>query len=434
MGTPFFPTDTMSFPPLLPSIQSGTAGKGPVHKADSPQQRVASSVGDGPLEAADELNALVYHAEMRQVALAAEFQKVAWQSSGDEAAEAGVSGEFQQLTFDFFAESRVEEVVFFQERVDAAAAGLEGEQQETFVEASRRVSARFSMSMEVSGVVLNGFAGAAEGLQGDEGQDMDVFLGFVDDMLEKADDILNRIFELLDGFFEAGGDIQDRFTAFLNDLMELELPALSASSDAATTQGSSQAQSFQLQVQLEFSFSFSAEIRVEQTAVQQSDPIVLDLDGDGIELTSYTRGARFDIQGTGQAVTTAFVNGGDAFLALDRNGNGLIDSGGELFGDQHGAANGYEELRKLDANQDGVINDLDPDFGRLLLFRDDGDGQTEDGELLTLAEAGIAELGLRYSQVDVRAAGGNRMAQLASFRRTDGTLGRAGDAILNFVA
>ena len=101
---------------------------------------------------------------------------------------------------------------------------------------------------------------------------------------------------------------------------------------------------------------------------------VVDLDGDGIELTSHTNGAQFDILGNGQTQNTAFVTGGDAFLAVDRNGDGMINSGKELFGDQHGAANGFEELRKLDANGDGVINRLDPSFSKLALFRDNGDG------------------------------------------------------------
>jgi hypothetical protein len=107
---------------------------------------------------------------------------------------------------------------------------------------------------------------------------------------------------------------------------------------------------------MELKFEMTMEIRTAVESLdKQQDPIVFDLDGDGIELTDTANGVRFDITGTGKAVQTAWVRGGDALLAWDRNGNGKIDSGLELFGDQRGATNGFEELRKLDTNSDGFI-------------------------------------------------------------------------------
>ena len=79
-----------------------------------------------------------------------------------------------------------------------------------------------------------------------------------------------------------------------------------------------------------------------------------------------------------------------------------------------------------------MIDAKDAAYDTLLLFKDDGDGKTEDGELVTLREAGIAEISIQYANVNEAAAGGNRMAQLASYRRTNGNIGRAGDAILNY--
>lgn len=187
-------------------------------------------------------------------------------------------------------------------------------------------------------------------------------------------------------------------------------------------------------VQLEFSFMLSIRIEIRQGTIQESDPIVLDLDGDGIELSSFRQGAHFDIEGSGSRVNTAFVTGGDAFLAIDRNRNGIIDDGTELFGDQNGAENGFEELRKLDTNGDGRINDLDRDFGRLLLFRDNGDGRTDPGELVGLQRAGIREISLAYRDVNEAAPGGNRLAQQALFIRDDGSSGLAADAVLRFTA
>jgi hypothetical protein len=119
----------------------------------------------------------------------------------------------------------------------------------------------------------------------------------------------------------------------------------------------------------------------------KKDPLVIDLEGHGPETTG-SQGARsFDLDGTGKAMATSFVMGGSAFLALDRNGNGLIDSGLELFGDQHGAQDGYEELRKFDADSNGHIDSNDRVFNDLLLLH--GDGRTS-----SLANTGITSFDL----------------------------------------
>jgi hypothetical protein len=78
------------------------------------------------------------------------------------------------------------------------------------------------------------------------------------------------------------------------------------------------------------------------------DPLLLDLDGDGIELSSRAGGTQFDLDGDGDLDQTSWTKSSndfdDAFLVLDSNKNGEIDSGTELFGDQKGSANGYIEL------------------------------------------------------------------------------------------
>jgi hypothetical protein len=342
-----------------------------------------------------------------------------------------VEAKAQQLTFDFFAESRVEELALFRERTAAVADKMDGVRRETYLEASRRVAVRFSMSVSMSGAALSGYGKASETLPEADDATFGDFMSLVNDALANVDEIMNQIFELLGDFFSGDGDLQTRLDQFLTGLSELGLFG-AAPTDQTSPVGPDQAQAFQFSLQLEFQFEYSETVKVQQAEVQESDPIVLDLDGDGFELTSHVNGAKFDIQGTGAQSTTAFVTGGDAFLAIDRNGNGTIDSGRELFGDQLGAANGYEELRKLDSNGDGRINSLDKDFDDLLLFRDNGNGITEDGELVGLAEAGVAEISLGYQNVRQVAAGGNRLAQLASFTRSDGSRGRAADAVLNF--
>jgi hypothetical protein len=110
----------------------------------------------------------------------------------------------------------------------------------------------------------------------------------------------------------------------------------------------------------------------------------------------------------------------------------VVDNGRELFGTQNGASNGFEELRKLDSNGDGVINKEDRDFAALKLWKDNGDGKTTAGELLTLAQAGIDEISLGYRNTNEATAGGNQLAQIASFRYSDGRRGAAADALLNY--
>jgi hypothetical protein len=378
---------------------------------------------------ADEFEGIIYQSQMARASLSVQLQQAAARVTGSgEEGEAVAEGAAQQLKFDFFAEVRTEELVRFEERTTAVAEGRQGAQRETFVEASRSVAARFAVSIEISGAALNGFAGAAEGLQDAEEGFFDQFLGFAQDALSQADEALNEMLGMLQDFFGGENNFQAMFQGLLDGFGDLG--QLGGAGGTAGTESAVQSQSFSMTIQMEFEFTATMSV---EGVVQESDPIVFDLDGDGVELTSYRQGARFDIVGNGQSVNTAFVTGGDAFLAVDRNGNGTIDSGRELFGDQNGAANGFEELRKLDSNADGRINSLDRDFDSLRLFKDNGNGKTEEGELVSLSDAGIEEIMLGYRNVNQVASGGNRLAQLASFTFTDGRRGQAADAILNYM-
>ena len=163
-------------------------------------------------------------------------------------------------------------------------------------------------------------------------------------------------------------------------------------------------------------------------AAQTMSPLILDLDGNGVETLDMASGVYFDHDGNGFAQQSGWVHPKDGLLVLDRNGNGLIDDGSELFGNNtllsNGAyaVNGFEALAELDANGDGVIDANDAAFGDLRVWRDlNGDGITDAGELFTLSELGIASLNLAYEALDITDAQGNHHFEVGSYTLTDGT-------------
>ena len=164
------------------------------------------------------------------------------------------------------------------------------------------------------------------------------------------------------------------------------------------------------------------------------DPIILDLDGDGLETVGLAGNVYFDHDGDGVLTQTGWAGVNDALLVWDRNGNGAIDTGAELFGDftpmPNGtlAPNGFAALAALDSNGDGVIDASDPAFHELKLWRDTSqDGKTDSGELSSLADAGIVSLNLANTLKNQNLANGNQLTREGSFTRTDGTTSAMGE-------
>ena len=164
------------------------------------------------------------------------------------------------------------------------------------------------------------------------------------------------------------------------------------------------------------------------------DPIILDLDGDGLETVGLASNVYFDHDGDGVLTKTGWAGANDALLVWDRNGNGTIDTGAELFGDftvlPNGtlAPNGFAALAALDANGDGVIDATDPAFAELKLWRDiSQDGVSQGGELVSLADAGIVSLNLAHSLKNQRLANGNTLAREGTFTRADGSTSAMGE-------
>lgn len=184
-------------------------------------------------------------------------------------------------------------------------------------------------------------------------------------------------------------------------------------------------------VQVEATRITATAIRIDFTNAKEQDPLILDLGGDGIQLRPLSHGVNFDIDGDGKDERTGFVQGDDALLVWDRNYDGKI-TGVDLLGDHYGAANGFEELRRLDINRDGYINGQDPVFPELRAYQDvNGDGIVQVNELRCLNDVGIRDIRLDYRDGD-ETSGGQRLAQLGSFTRSDGSLGLIADALLQY--
>jgi hypothetical protein len=133
------------------------------------------------------------------------------------------------------------------------------------------------------------------------------------------------------------------------------------------------------------------------------DPLVLNFNGLGAALDP--KQTAFDLNGDGQNEAIATLASGSAYLALDRNNNGRIDNGTELFGPT--SDNGYAELAKLDSDGNGFIDSADPSFSKLLLFRPGEATQT-----LASADVGAIFLGSEASPARLTDRNNQSLGQL----------------------
>lgn len=161
------------------------------------------------------------------------------------------------------------------------------------------------------------------------------------------------------------------------------------------------------------------------------DPLSLDLNRNGaIDTLSRDAGVHFDLDNSGFAESTSWVAPGDGLLVLDRNNNGFIDGGAELFGTDtklesgEFASNGFEALSEFDKNGDKIIDSFDGIYDDLRVWVDgNSDGVSQSDELLTLSELGISSIDLQYSVNEYTDPNGVVHQEEGQFYYEDGSSG-----------
>ncbi len=172
--------------------------------------------------------------------------------------------------------------------------------------------------------------------------------------------------------------------------------------------------------------------------LKASSPIIVDTARNGYALTSVAGGVWFDLDADGVPERVAWTarDSDDEFLAMDRNGNGVIDDGSELFGNHTPAypmgekattANGFEALKFLESpsygasRPDGIVDAADAPYSRLLLWHDaNHNGISEPDELRPASEAGVVGISTDYKQKKRVDRYGNQFRQRGTIFWTDG--------------
>lgn len=166
---------------------------------------------------------------------------------------------------------------------------------------------------------------------------------------------------------------------------ETEQTQLSASGVVRTADGKEISFSLSLSMSRSYQETSTTSIRMGDTRRTQ-DPLVINFDGNAAQLSSQR--FAFDLNADGQTESINFVAPGSGFLALDRNGDGRINNGSELFGGTTG--NGFGELAKLDSDHNGWIDENDAAYDQLRVWTRDATGD----RLSTLREAGVGAISL----------------------------------------
>lgn len=161
--------------------------------------------------------------------------------------------------------------------------------------------------------------------------------------------------------------------------------------------------------------------QLAQISVDRGCPLVLDLSGDGLKtLNIDDTNIYFNTKNSDFSTKTGWISKYDAFLAIDKDNDGKITRQDELFGTE--TQSGFDVLKNYDSNKDGIINSADSAFGQLRIWQDlNENGITDEGELKTLSQAGIASIKLNSVKINDE-QNNNTITGMSTFTKTDGTV------------
>ncbi len=188
---------------------------------------------------------------------------------------------------------------------------------------------------------------------------------------------------------------------------ETERTSLEIQGEVVTSEGSSIAVDIELSMSRTFVQTQTASLRLGDPQVM--DPLVINLQQSAAQLTE--RRFQFDLDMDSSLEEIAFPQPGSGFLALDRNGDGAINDGSELFGPSTGQ--GFEELAAFDEDGDEWIDEADSVFDRLRIWSKDESGRDQ---LFSLGKVGLGaiHLGRVNSHFSLQAANHSLLGQVAS--------------------
>jgi hypothetical protein len=151
------------------------------------------------------------------------------------------------------------------------------------------------------------------------------------------------------------------------------------------------------------------------------DPLVINFNGNSAELTD--RQFQFDLNVDGKQDQIAFLKPGSGFLALDKNGDGKVNDGGELFGPQSG--NGFQELSRYDQDGNMFIDEADAIFQQLKVWTKDANGEDR---LMAIGQAGVGAIYLghissEFTLADSSQQQAGQLRDSGFFLREDGSAG-----------
>lgn len=142
---------------------------------------------------------------------------------------------------------------------------------------------------------------------------------------------------------------------------------------------------FDLALEMKREFFQKSNVSIREGDAVKKDPLVINFNGTSAQLTDTK--FNFDLGSDGKAESISFVGAGSGFLALDKNDNGIIDNGLELFGTKSG--NGFADLSAYDGDGNGWIDEKDAIYSKLQVWSKDGSGKDTFG---TLAGNGVGAL------------------------------------------